>query len=110
MSTSITHQPSESFVKEVLAVSEAEARAKKRVEEAQSAAAALQSESQAKAVEVAAAAGDRAVAEKNAIIASARKGADEQIRRLTDRANARARELASRRLTEAAAQDIADSL
>lgn len=110
MSNQAAHQPSESFLKEVQTVAAAEAQAAKLLADAQARAAQIRAEAQAQAASVAASFGDKAVGEKDKIVAAHRAAADAQVKRILARGAEQARQLAARQLSDAAAGDIAESV
>jgi vacuolar-type H+-ATPase subunit H len=110
MSIQAVHQPSESFLKEVHAVAAAEAEAGQKITQATEKAAQIKAEAQAQAVKMSAAAADKAVAEKDKTVAEHRARAEAEVRKIMARAAERSKQLASRKLTDSAAAEIADSI
>ena len=99
-------QSSEQFLREVHAVSQAEANAQKKIALAQEEAQKIRADAQAKAVEMAAKANSDSVEVKNRAIAKMRKKSEEQTEIILKNGQKKAAQLASRRLSEQAAEDI----
>ncbi len=111
MQTHASHtSSSDDFLREVEAVSAAEARAAKKTADAQTEAQALKAQAQAEAVEISSAAGEKAVAEKNRIISEKRHVTEVRIGTLLNKAGQKAEDYASRRLTEAQVREITDKI
>lgn len=103
-------KPSESFLREVNAVSEAEKTSQELVEQAKKKAEQAISDAQAEADSILARASKEAVAKKNSIIAKSRQETDKKVKKIIEGANGRAQELSSRRLSSQAAKNLSDSL
>ncbi len=110
MSEQAVHQPSESFLKEVRAVAQAEEQARDKIAQAEEKAAQIKADAQAQAVKLSAQFADKAVAEKNKVIGAHRAQAEAEVRKILARGAERARSLAGRKLSDAAAAEIADSI
>jgi len=106
-----SHQASsDDFLREIEAVSAAEARSAKKMQEANAEAAKIKAKAQAQAVEISTGAAEKAVEEKNKIIFSRRHQTEIKIGQLLNKAGQKSEDYSSRRLSESAVKDICDSI
>ncbi|MCL6089390.1 MAG: hypothetical protein M1530_04490 [Candidatus Marsarchaeota archaeon] len=110
METHSSHASSDDFLREVSAVSSAEARAAKRVSDAQAEAQNVKAKAQAEAAAISAAASEKAVAEKNRLITERRHQTEMRIGTLLNKAGQKAQDLLGRRLKDAQVREIADQV
>ena len=101
---------SDEFLREVEAVSAAEAAASKKLQDANAEAAKIKAQAQAQAVEIATRAAEKGVEAKNKIILSRRHQTEMKIGQLLNKAGQKSEDYSSRRLSEAAVKDICDSI
>jgi len=97
-------------MREIEAVSAAEAQSAKKLQEANAEAAKIKAKAMAQAVELATQASEKGVAEKNKIITARRHQTEIKIGQLLNKAGQKSEDYASRRLKEAAVKDICDSI
>ncbi|VVB56844.1 Uncharacterised protein [uncultured archaeon] len=110
METHASHASSDEFLREVEAVSSAEARAAKKLADAQAEAQSLKAKAQAQAVEITAEASEKAVDEKNRLISERRHQTEVRIGTLLNKAGQKAEDLSSRRLSDAQVRDICEHI
>lgn len=110
MEKTTAHQGAEPFLSSVESVRDAEAKAEKVVKDAEAGAARLLAASREKAVEIGVKASDGAVKRKNSLISKGRAETERQTGRLLDAARERSREIASRKLSRADADEIASGI
>ncbi|MFA5108253.1 MAG: hypothetical protein WC492_01830 [Candidatus Micrarchaeia archaeon] len=101
---------SESFLKEVNAVAQAEKKASKLVEDAHINASKIIDKANSESVSIRAHASKQAVNEKNKIISKAREATDKRVKQILDEAQVNAQKLSSKRLAPQVAREIADSI
>lgn len=101
---------SESFLREVNAVSKAEEMAQKLNQEAQKESERLINNAQAESVKILSQASKEAVDAKNKVISNSRKDTQRRVDEILNKAHKKAEELSSKRLTKRAIDNIVDSL
>ena len=105
-----SHSSSDEFLAQVKAVAQAEAQASERLARTQKEASHIHAEAQAQALEIINKAAERAVEEKNRIIAQGRKSADAKLKKKLEEAQKISENLSSRRLSESAIRMICERI